>query len=423
MFDGDVETPLGRSGRRWSYSIFVGRVAAANVRLPRPPRAVVVDDDVDDARRRRRRCTGEGEEDRDDDDDDAECYERDNRRGDIAIVLGIIIGRGRRGGCRRRGQRRGDRPGRRAVVVVVVVIVGGGGESGGGGKSSYLGDPTVTPTALAHALWRSTILPYSDTVVDATCGNGKDLLALAGMLFPPRDSHTNSNSNGDHGGGGGGNGDGDGGGRLIGIDVQSRAMRNTERSLSSSSSSSFDYGAHRDRVSLLVRSHENLLDVVRPYGGGDVGLVCYNLGYLPGGDDKKSGGMTQTDTTLRSVTDAAILLRIGGLLSVMTYPASNFEESVAVERFAEGLGMLTTRDEAGWRGYADGIPDDDDGLVDGGGGGEEEGAREGRVRTMVTRALERVVDEGAAGQTWRAFVHRPLGRPLSPVLVTATRIK
>ena len=281
----------------------------------------------------------------------------------------------------------------------------------------------MTPTALAHALWRSTILPYSDTVVDATCGNGKDLLALAGMLFPPRDSHTNSNSNGDHGGGGGGNGDGDGGGRLIGIDVQSRAMRNTERSLSSSSSSSFDYGAHRDRVSLLVRSHENLLDVVRPYGGGDVGLVCYNLGYLPGGDDKKSGGMTQTDTTLRSVTDAAILLRIGGLLSVMTYPASNFEESVAVERFAEGLGMLTTRDEAGWRGYADGIPDDDDGLVDGGGGGEEEGAREGRVRTMVTRALERVVDEGAAGQTWRAFVHRPLGRPLSPVLVTATRIK
>jgi hypothetical protein len=198
-------------------------------------------------------------------------------------------------------------------------------------------------------------------------------------------------------------------------------MRNTERSLSSSSS--FDYGAHRDRVSLLVRSHENLLDVVRPHGGGDVGLVCYNLGYLPGGDDKKSGGMTQTDTTLRSVTDAAILLRVGGLLSVMTYPASNFEESVAVERFAEGLGMITTRDEGGWRGYADGIPDDDDGLVDGGGGGEEEGAREGRVRTMVTRALERVVDEGAAGQTWRAFVHRPLGRPLSPVLVTATRIK
>jgi len=42
---------------------------------------------------------------------------------------------------------------------------------------------------------------------------------------------------------------------------------------------------------------------------------------------------------------------------------------------------------------------------------------------MVTRALERVVDEGAAGQTWRSFVHRPLGRPLSPVLVTATRIK
>ncbi len=61
---------------------------------------------------------------------------------------------------------------------------------------------------------------------------------------------------------------------------------------------------------------------------------------------------------------------------------------------------------------ADGIPDD---LNDGKGAG--------RVRTMVTRALEQVVYEGVEGQTWRAFVHRPLGRPLSPVLVMATRIK
>ena len=52
-----------------------------------------------------------------------------------------------------------------------------------------------------------------------------------------------------------------------------------------------------------------------------------------------------------------------------------------------------------------------------------DGEGTGRVRTMVTRALERVVYEGAEGQTWRAFVHRPLGRPLSPVLAMATKIK
>jgi hypothetical protein len=112
-------------------------------------------------------------------------------------------------------------------------------------------------------------------------------------------------------------------------------------------------------------------------------------------------------------------------VSVMTYPASNHEESVVVERFVEGLGMLTTRHEGGWMGYANGIPDDDDDDDDDGGGGAGGGGRGGsaRVRTMVTRALERVVSLGAVGQTWRAFVHRPLGRPFSPVLVTATRIK
>lgn len=52
-----------------------------------------------------------------------------------------------------------------------------------------------------------------------------------------------------------------------------------------------------------------------------------------------------------------------------------------------------------------------------------DGEGTGRVRTMVTRALERVVYEGAEGQTWRAFVNSPLGRPLSPVLAAATRIK
>jgi len=71
--------------------------------------------------------------------------------------------------------------------------------------------------------------------------------------------------------------------------------------------------------------------------------------------------------------------------------------------------MLTTRDVGGWRGYVDGIPDYDD--------------DEGCIRENVSRALERVSAEGSRKQTWRAFVHKPLGRPLSPVLVTAMRIK
>ncbi|KAL9185032.1 hypothetical protein ACHAXT_002809 [Thalassiosira profunda] len=263
-------------------------------------------------------------------------------------------------------------------------------------KRTYLGNPSVTPTALAHSLWQSSIVPHRDTVIDATCGNGKDCLALARMLFPD----TGIDESG---------GQEDATPQLIGIDIQSRAVQNTKRSLLASLPSDIYY----DNVLILEQSHEYLLGVPR---SGSVGLVCYNLGYLPGApsaDQPNSPSdykacQTQTETTLHSITDASLLLRVGGLLSVMTYPGSNLEESLAVEHFAEGLAMITTRDVGGWRGYAERIPDYTD---------------EGRVRTLVTQALERVVAEGPEKQTWRAFTHKPLGRPLSPVLVTAMRIK
>ena len=164
-----------------------------------------------------------------------------------------------------------------------------------------------------------------------------------------------------------------------------------------------------NHISILEQSHEHLLDV--PRDKSSVGLVCYNLGYLPGGvTDNYKECQTQTETTLNSITEASLLLRVGGLLSIMTYPGSNLEESIVVEHFIEGLAMLTTRDQAGWRGYLESIPDynNDD----------------GRVRMLVTNALERVVEpEGMKKQTWRSFSHKPLGRSLSPVLVTAMRIK
>jgi hypothetical protein len=78
-------------------------------------------------------------------------------------------------------------------------------------------------------------------------------------------------------------------------------------------------------------------------------LICINdeLQRRSGGDLRIYCRVT-SETTIRSMSDAAILLRVGGLLSIMTYPASNMEESVVVERFIEGLGMLTTRDKGGW---------------------------------------------------------------------------
>ncbi len=339
-------------------------------------------------------------------------------------------------------------------------------------KRTYISNPSVTLTALAHSLWQSTIVPYQDTVIDATCGNGKDCLALARMLFPnsiENDDDDNNNANVKHH---------DAATtilppthadkpkrqppRLIGIDIQSRAIANTKRSFLSSSLSLDIYYKY---VSLLEQSHEHLMDILLPPPSSrekeedednrqTVGLVCYNLGFLPGAlppatattalqqqqqsssydhlhpngvssdkNKKYKKCQTQTQTTLHSITDATLLLRVGGLLSIMTYPGSNLEESIVVEHFVEGLAMLSsTREVGGWRGYAESIPDYDDDNNNNHDHEDDEN-KGGRVRRMVTQALERVVTEGAKGQTWRAFMHRPLGRRLSPVLVTAVKIK
>jgi len=82
-------------------------------------------------------------------------------------------------------------------------------------KRSYLENPSVTPTALAHSLWSQVVNPYIDTVIDATCGNGKDTLVLANILFPslnethihPTDSESSSKTPKP---------------QLIGIDIQTK---------------------------------------------------------------------------------------------------------------------------------------------------------------------------------------------------------
>lgn len=45
------------------------------------------------------------------------------------------------------------------------------------------------------------------------------------------------------------------------------------------------------------------------------------------------------------------------------------------------------------------------------------------IKDVVKENIKKVWLEGYQNQTWRVFEHKPLGRPLSPVLITATRIK
>ena len=260
-------------------------------------------------------------------------------------------------------------------------------------KKVYLGDPCVTGTALAHSLWSSVIIPNVDTVIDATCGNGRDALALARLLFVDENLFRTQDKDESEVGFGPKP-------ELLCIDIQRRACENTQRSLMNALNS--DTFANYVRV--LTSSHAPL---PRPRDTRSIGLVAYNLGYLPGTDDKDAFA-TQIITTIFSLTDASLLLRTGGLLSVMTYPGTSPNEADAVKYFCEGLAMLTSRNSGGWKEYVDQIS-------------EKQGS--GAIRELVRSSLERVVREGEAKQTWRVFEHKPLGRPLSPILVTAMRIK
>jgi hypothetical protein len=271
-------------------------------------------------------------------------------------------------------------------------------------NGSYLQNPSVYPTALAHSLWRGVIRPNEDTIIDATCGNGKDALELSSMLF--------SSANGDED-----EGDGDTitPPELICIDIQQQACQNTLQSLQSN--------LHPDLMKHVSVYHTSHAPLPQPKSKDSVGLICYNLGYLPGSDDKEAFN-TQMVTTIYSLADSVLLLRTGGLLSVMTYPGSSLLEATAVRFFCEGLAMFTSRE--GWTDFVDSIPSDQIIEESNCGMGHQMSDDQGStfaVKDVVKTSLKRVFEEGEQKQTWRVFDHRPLGRPLSPVLVTATRIK
>ena len=299
------------------------------------------------------------------------------------------------------------------------------GGGGGGGRyefpfaTSYKSHPALNNVALAHALWSSVVRPNTDAVIDATCGNGNDSIVLAEILF-----------------GGDGEGDDGGcGGELLCVDIQAVACERTGKALrevlppsirviddkDNDNESNDNDGSHHRTVRVLRASHERLPRPTDP--SSEVGLVVYNLGWLPG---STSGGggvgkecVTQTETTLTSLVDATSLLRVGGMLSVVTYPQTGPSEHRAVELFVTCLGLLSSRTRTwteeleSFAAAAEGNDDDDAGAI--------AGAVRAAMETVVAPAPAAA---GAGGnQTWRVSRHDKLGMDRPPVLFTATRIK
>ncbi|CAL9054130.1 tRNA (mnm(5)s(2)U34)-methyltransferase, chloroplastic [Musa acuminata AAA Group] len=160
-------------------------------------------------------------------------------------------------------------------------------------------------TEVAHSVWKN-IIQKGDTVIDATCGNGYDTLALLAMVAGES-----------------------GRGCVYGMDIQQEALDNTSALLEISVEEN-----KRKLVKLLKLCHSKMEDIVQ--NDNSVRLVVFNLGYLPGGD---KAILTTPGTTLAALQAAGRVLGSGGLISVMVYVGhpGGRDELESIEGFASGL--------------------------------------------------------------------------------------
>lgn len=160
-------------------------------------------------------------------------------------------------------------------------------------------------TEVAHAIWRS-IVQKGDAVVDATCGNGHDTLALHRMVADESSA-----------------------GVVYGMDIQQSALESTYALLDASASPT-----GRELVKLFHICHSKMESVVPK--DTPIKLVAFNLGYLPGGD---KAIITQSETTLLALEAAGRIIQSGGLISVLVYvghPGGRDEYEI-VQSFASNL--------------------------------------------------------------------------------------
>src|SRR5690606_16904706 len=121
--------------------------------------------------------------------------------------------------------------------------------------------------------------------IDATAGNGYDTLFLAQLLGS--------------------------GSEVTAFDIQQQALDNTALRLQTCASP--DTLA---TVRLIRASHADMLTHLPTDWLGSVGVITFNLGYLPGGDKDI---VTLESSTLPALEASLQLLAPSGLISVMCY--------------------------------------------------------------------------------------------------------
>ncbi len=131
---------------------------------------------------------------------------------------------------------------------------------------------------LTHAFLASRVKPGS-FCIDATAGNGHDTAFLCSLVGPT--------------------------GRVLALDIQPQAVENTNARLAQS--------GYQEIGRALLASHADLEQYAAP---GSVDAICFNFGWLPGGDKSI---FTQPASSLPAIDAALRLLRPGGALSLCIY--------------------------------------------------------------------------------------------------------
>ena len=114
----------------------------------------------------------------------------------------------------------------------------------------------------SHQLLKEVVQP-NDLIIDATMGNGHDTLFMSQLISKK--------------------------GHLYSFDVQSSAIKNTQKILIASK-------VDENKISLIKDSHENINHHVT----NPIKAALFNLGYLPGSDKSI---ITQPSSTLRAIKE------------------------------------------------------------------------------------------------------------------------
>ena len=139
--------------------------------------------------------------------------------------------------------------------------------------------------------------------IDATMGNGWDTLFLC-RLAGER-------------------------GRVQAFDIQQEALKKTSALLEREGLS--------ERAELILDGHQHMDRYVRRES---VDLICFNFGYLPGGDH---GIATRAETSLAAIDTGLTLLKPGGMMSLCLYSGGDtgFEEKEQILAYTR---MLSPRE-------------------------------------------------------------------------------